>query len=147
VAAAAVALALPSAVSGFAALERWDDPDPYALTPGLTEAVRSETRPLDVVFAPAVTSYRLAGYAPIRVVIVTPGHAGFLPEDDYAQRRRSAELFFFAAASPAERAAVLRRYRVDWVVVDESRGEPRLPDDLELAYRDARYALYRVDRD
>jgi hypothetical protein len=145
--AAAVAFAVPIAVTGFRGLARWDDPDPYALTPGLTEALRDDARPLDVVLAPSVTSYRIAAYAPVRVVLVPPGHAALLAEDDYRSRERSAELFFFApATTPAERAAVLRRYDVDWVVVDESRGQPRLPAGLALEYRDARYAFYRVTR-
>lgn len=143
---AAVAFAVPVAVTGFSRLERWDDADPYGLTPGLTHAIRSEVHPLDVVLAPSVTSYRIAGYAPVRVVIVPPGHAGFAPGEDYGLRQRSTDLFFFEpAATQAERAAVLRRYRVDWVVVDETRGQPLLPPGLALEYRDARYALYRVE--
>jgi hypothetical protein len=144
-AAAAIAFAIPVAVTGFRGLAPWDEPDPYALTPGLTEALRTETRPLDVVLAPSITSYRIAAYAPVRVILVSPGHAAFIPADDYRLRERSAELFFFEpAATRAERAAVLRRYGVDWVVVDESRGRAQIPSGLMLEYRDARYAFYRV---
>jgi hypothetical protein len=145
-AAAAVAFALPLAVTAFSRLDRWNEPDPYGLTPGLTQAIRSEARPLDVVLAPSVTSYRIAGYAPVRVVVVPPGHAGFVPEEDYGLRERSTDLFFSDAnATAAERAAVLSRYGVDWVVVDGTLGQPNLPTGLALEYRDARYALYRVE--
>lgn len=142
---AAAAFALPAAVSGFNAFERWDEPDPYALTPGLTRALEGEVPPLAVVFAPSVTSYRIAGSAPVRIVVAPPGHVAFKTEHDYDARQRAARLFFLAPSTTSgERAAILRRYRVEWVVVDKTRGDPSLPPDLMLEYTDARYALYRV---
>lgn len=144
-AAAAAAFALPIAAGGFAGLQRWDKPDPYGLSPGLVRALGSDVRPLDVVFAPSVTSYRLAGYAPVRVVVAPPGHVAFNTREDYALRQRAARLFFFEqSTTPGQRAAILRRYGVRWVVLDKTRGRPNLPRDLELAYADARYALYKV---
>jgi hypothetical protein len=143
---AAVAFTLPVAISGFGNLERWNEPDPYGLTPGLTSALREDVQPLAVVFAPSVTSYRVAGYAPVRIVIAPPGHVAFNTDADYLRRRRAARLFFLdPAVTPAERAAILVRYGVEWVVVDKTRGEPRLPSGLALTYADARYALYRVE--
>jgi hypothetical protein len=142
---AAVAFALPVAVSGFAHLERWDKPDPFGLTPGLTRALRQDARPLDVVFAPSVTSYRIAGYVPVRIVVAPPGHVAFNTSEDYRLRERAAQSFFFdTAATARERAGILRRLGVRWVVVDKTRGEPTLPSGLGLVYSDRRYALYRV---
>ncbi len=142
---AAVAFALPVAVSGFAHLERWDKPDPFGLTPGLTRALKRDARPLDVVFAPSVTSYRIAGYVPVRIVVAPPGHVAFNTSEDYRLREQAAQSFFFdTGATAQERAGILRRLGVRWVVVDKTRGEPTLPSGLGLVYSDRRYALYRV---
>jgi uncharacterized protein DUF6541 len=143
---AAVAFTLPVAISGFGNLQRWDEPDPYGLTPGLTRALRKDVRPLAVVFAPSVTSYRIAGYAPVRIVNAPPGHVAFNTGADYLRRRLAAHFFFLdPAASAVERGRILLRYRVEWVVVDKSRGQPPLPGGLALTYADSRYALYRVE--
>jgi hypothetical protein len=144
-AAASVAFVLPVAVTGFADFERWNTPDPFGLSSGLVEELRRDARPLDVVLAPSVTSYRLAGYAPVRVVVAPPGHVAFSTREDYALRQRAAKRFFFAAAtSTAERTAILRRYYAAWVVVDKDRSRPPMPPGLELVYADGRYSLYRV---
>jgi hypothetical protein len=145
---AAAALTLPAAVTGFAGYERWDKPDPYGLTPGLTRALHEDVQPLTTVFAPSATSYRIAGYAPVRIVVAPPGHVAFNTEDDYRERLRAARLFFLEpSTTPAERAAILRRYDVAWVVVDKTRGRPSLPPRLKLEYGDERYSLYRVERE
>lgn len=145
---AAAALTLPVAVTGFAGYERWDKPDPYGLTPGLTRALDEDVQPLATVFAPSVTSYRIAGYAPVRIVVAPPGHVAFNTEDDYRERLRAARLFFLEpSTTPAQRAAILRRYDVGWVVVDKTRGRPSLPPGLKLEYGDERYSLYRVERE
>jgi hypothetical protein len=142
---AAVAFALPVAVSGFRHLERWDKPDPYGLTPGLTRALNRDVPPLDVVFAPSVTSYRIAGYAPVRIVVAPPGHVAFNTSEDYRLREQAARRFFFdQEATTQERTAILMRLGVRWVVVDKTRGEPTLPGELRVVYSDQRYALYRV---
>jgi hypothetical protein len=94
-----------------------------------------------------VTSYRIAAYAPVRIVVAPPGHVAFNTGDDYRERLRAARLFFLEpSTTPLERAAILRRYRVGWVVVDTTRGRPSLPPGLTLEYRDERYSLYRVGR-
>jgi hypothetical protein len=145
---AAAAFALPAAVGGFAGYERWDKPDPYGLTPGLTRALEEEVRPLATVLAPSVTSYRIAAYAPVRIVVAPPGHVAFNMGNQYRERLRAARLFFLElSTTPAERVAILRRYHVGWVVVDKTRGRPSLPPGLTLEYGDARYSLYRVARE
>jgi hypothetical protein len=145
---AAAALTLPVAVTGFAGYERWDKPDPYGLTPGLTRALHEDVQPLTTVLAPSATSYWIAGYAPVRIVVAPPGHVAFNTEDDYRERLRAARLFFLEpSTTPAERAAILRRYDVGWVVVDKTRGRPSLPPRLKLEYADERYSLYRVERE
>jgi hypothetical protein len=145
---AAVALTLPVAIAGLGRLERWGEPDPYGLTPGLESALDEDVPPLGIVLAPSVTSYRLAGAAPVRIVVAPPGHVAFNTEEDYHARSRAARRFFLEpGASPAERVQTLRRYSVGWVVVDKSRGVPSLPSWLELEYEDGRYALYRVEQE
>jgi hypothetical protein len=144
---AAAAFTLPVAVTGFAGYERWDKPDPYGLTPGLTRALDEDIPPLATVLAPSVTSYRIAGYAPVRIVVAPAGHVAFKMEEEYRERFRAVRLFFLeASTTPAQRAAILRRYDVGWVVVDKTRGRPSLPPGLKLEYGDERYSLYRVGR-
>jgi hypothetical protein len=143
---AAVALALPAAVAGFSNYERWNRADPDGLTPGFTEALRAEVPPLDLVLAPSPTSYRIAGYAPLRVVITPPGHFAFNAGPDYRARDAAVRLFFAPGASTEEREEVLRRYAVGWVTVDRARGSPSLPSGLTEVYADERYVLYRVER-
>jgi hypothetical protein len=145
---AALALVLPAAVHGFTRFERWDDPDPYGLSHGLVQALREDVPPLAVVLAPSVTSYRIAGDAPVRIVVAPPGHVAFNTDEDYRLRSRATRRFFLEPGVPvAERAITLARYGVGWVVVDKTRGQPELPADLELVYDDARYALYRVGQE
>ncbi len=142
---AAVALAAPVAVHGLSRLERWDAPDPYGLTPGLVRALDEDVPPLSVVLAPSTTSYRVAGYAPVRIVVAPPGHVAFNTDEDYRARSRAGRVFFFEPSVPAsERAAILRRYGVGWVVVDKTRGRTELPAGLARVYEDGRYELYRV---
>jgi hypothetical protein len=145
---AALALVVPVAVHGFMRFERWDDPDPYGLSPGLVQALRDDVPPLAVVLSPSVTSYRIAADAPVRIVVAPPGHVAFNTGQDYRLRSRAARLFFLEPSVPAsERETTLRRYGVDWVVVDKTRGRPEFPADLDLVYEDARYALYRVGQE
>ena len=145
---AVLALVLPVAVHGFTRFERWDDPDPYGLSPGLVQALRDNVPPLAVVLAPSVTSYRIAGDAPVRIVVAPPGHVAFNTEEDYRLRSRATRLFFLEPGVPvAERETTLRRYGVGWVVVDKTRGQRELPADLELVYEDDRYALYRLGQE
>jgi hypothetical protein len=142
---AAIALALPAAVSGFAGYERWDNPDPYGLSPGVTAALRTDVDPLAVVLAPSFTSYRIVGYAPVRIVVNPHGHVA-LDDADYDARAQSVQRFFFEpGVTHEEQQAVLDRYSVSWVLVDRSRGTPTLPDGLSRVYADDRYVLYRVD--
>ena len=109
-------------MSGFADYERWDDPDPYGLSPGLTAALREDVDPLEVVLAPSFTSYRIVAYAPVRIVVNPHGHVA-LDDADYDERAKSVQRFFLApGVSPEEREAVLDRYAVSWVVVDRTRG-------------------------
>jgi hypothetical protein len=144
----AVALTLPVATAGLGRFERWNTPDPFGLTPGLVRALDQDVSPLAVVLAPSVTSYRLAGAAPVRVVVVPPGHVAFNSGEDYRARSRAVHRFFLEpAVSPVDRVDTLRRYSVDWVIVDKSRARPTLPLVLQLVYEDRRYALYRVEQE
>jgi hypothetical protein len=141
---AAVAFAAPAFVAGFAGYERWDEPDPYGLTPGLTAALREQVEPLAVVLAPSTTSYRVAAYAPVRVVVGPPGHV-FESGPSYDARAEAVHDFFLEPEVTAEeRARMLRAYGVSLVVVDTTRGRTALPEGLTRVYGDARYVLYRV---
>jgi hypothetical protein len=141
---AAIAMAAPAAVSGFAGYERWDDPDPYGPSPGLTAALRKDVEPLAVVLAPSPTSYRVVGYAPVRIVVNPHGHVA-LDDEDYDERLQSVQRFFLEPETTVEeRRAVLDRYSVSWVLVDRTHGTPAFPAGLTKVYADDRYVLYRV---
>jgi hypothetical protein len=136
-AAAAALFILPVAVYGFShwsALATVGQP----LTPGLVTALETRVPAGSIVFSDDVTSYRIAAAVPVYVASALPGHVA----DTKANRpyvRRTDALAFFRTGN----VAIPRRYRAGWVVVDHARWPGfRLPP--RVAYRDGRYALYRL---
>jgi len=146
--AAAVALAFvaPIAVGGLASLDRADEPDPSALSPGVVRALNDLERDV-VVIAPVPTAYRAAAFAPVYVVATPPPHAADTDENRPYRRQRDVIRFFAPAsgASDEERLRLLDRYGADVLLVDKHRPHPRrLIRSLPAVYEDGRYALFRV---
>jgi len=140
VAATAVALFLvPVAVDGFSHWSPRVDSDSYALTPGLVEALRTAVPERDVVWADLETSYRISAFAPVYVAAAPPAHVADTAAN-HPYRRRLAVIRYFATGDEA----ILDRYGADWLVVDRSRFDTKVPWPLE--YVDARYALYHRPR-
>jgi hypothetical protein len=139
---AACAFALPVAVAGFADIER--PPDPNAMPAATVEAVRTHTRPGDVVFSDLTTAYRIAAYAPVYINAAPSGHVSSSARNRPRRRRIDSERFLFVPAlTDAERTALLERYDADWVLVDrELRHPTAYLDELRLVYDGGRYALY-----
>jgi hypothetical protein len=134
--AAAALFTLPVAVHG---LREWGARDDHGtgLTPGLMDAVRANVPDGAVVFSDVVTSYRLAGYAPVYVAAAPPGHVADTTENrPYVRRRATIE--FLKTGD----LAIPRSYGAGWIVIDRRRFDLRL--ELPAAYSDRRYTLYRL---
>ena len=136
-AAAAVLFVLPIAAD---TVTTWDRrPGPDELTPGLVAALRSEVEPGDVVLADVETSYFAGAQAPVFVAAGPPAHVADTSANRPIERRRDAVRFFRDGD-----LTVAERYGVDWVIADRRRY-PEFRSDLPVAYRDARYTLYRFE--
>jgi hypothetical protein len=142
---AALLLVAPTAVVGLANLER-EKPDRNALTPGLVAALRTEARPLDVVFSDLAVSYRVPAYAPLTVAASPPAHVIDTSETRPYERREDVIRFYARSGTPdGERRAILAKYGTDWLVVDKKRSFPEeFVRSLKKTYEDSRYALYRA---
>ena len=136
VAAAVAAFAIPVAVHGFRHWTRVGTGS-GALTRGLIKAVRTDTKPKDVVFADPETGYLLAAYAPIYLADAPYGHVAATKQNRPKQRLGDA-YHFYAHGD----LAIPRYYGARWIIVDRKRH--RLTLNLPRAYADRRYVLYRL---
>jgi hypothetical protein len=138
---AAIAIAVPLCLPPFLRLER-DEPDDYALTPGLI----AELRRLPVgetVFAGPTVSYRIAAAAPLYIAAAPPGHVAQTRRNQPFARERDAGRFFSARTTLREREQILAKYGADWVVATrERRAALRLTPALRCVYADDRYVLW-----
>jgi hypothetical protein len=135
-AAVALAFAAPVAAAGFD-YARPDDPDRFALTPGLIEALREDVPKRDVVFSDLATSYRIGAYAPVYVAAAPPAHVADTVKN-YPYGRREDVIEFFRTGD----LSIPRRYGAEWIVIATRRFDR--PLDLSVAYRDDRFTLYRL---
>jgi hypothetical protein len=137
-AAVAVAFAAPIAAAGFD-YARPDDPDRFALTPGLIDALRADVPERDVVFSDLATSYRIGAYAPVYVAAAPPAHVADTVQNRPYERRKDVILFFRTGD-----LAIPRRYGAEWIVINTRRFDR--PLGLPKAYEDDRFVLYRLPR-
>ena len=135
-AAVALAFAAPVAAAGFD-YSKPDDPDRFALTPGLIQALRTEVPERDVVFSDLATSYRVGAYAPVYIAAAPPAHVADTVEN-YPYGRVKAVREFLRTGD----LSIPRRYGAEWIVVNTRRFD--LPLDLPRAYQDDRFILYRL---
>ena len=136
-AAVALALVTPVAAAGFAYLQQ-DEPDRFALTPGLVDALRTKVPAGDVVFSDLETSYRIGAFAPVYLSAAPPAHVADT-KANYPRKRRDAVVRFLNRGS----LAIPRRFHADWIVVADRRFDLKL--DLPQVYRDSRFTLYRLN--
>jgi hypothetical protein len=110
------------------------------------EALRTDAKPLDVVFSDLAVSYRVPAYAPLTVAASPPAHVIDTSETrPYARRADVIRFYARTGTSDEERRAILAKYGTDWLVVDKKRPFPEeFVRTLEKTYEDRRYALYRV---
>ena len=110
------------------------------LTPTAPRPAVRENVPVGaVVLADPRASYRLGAYVPVRVCVNPISHVA--ETVDNRPRERAREFLRFARAGDLVTPA--RRCGATWVVVDRRRF-PRLAPSLPVAYRDARWVLYRL---
>ena len=110
---------------------------PSPLTPGLVEALRAEVPEGDAVYADPESSYRVGAFAPVYVCVNPPAHVA--DTEDNRPYERVREFRRFAATGDL---SIPRACGARWLLVDRDRFQ--LAPDLPVAYRDARYTLYRL---
>jgi hypothetical protein len=137
VALAAALLALPVAVHGFSNWTRTGT-GAGALTRGLTQAIRADANPKDVLFADPNTGYLLAAYAPVYLANAPFAHVAATKRNRPRERLRDAFKFYAHGGD----LSIPRYYGARWILVDLKRHRLRL--HLPRAYTDRRYVLYRL---
>jgi hypothetical protein len=127
---------LPVAVHGFS---RWSarGGGQQELTPGLVHALRTEVPKRAVVFSDPETSYRVAAYAPVYVVVAPPAHVADTRANKPYVRQAAARRFLRTGD-----LAIPRGYGATFLVLDAKRT--RLKPALAKVYGDSRYTLYRL---
>ncbi len=140
----ALVFVLPAAAAGLGDLNRQDEPDAFALTPGIVTALRGLDNDA-VVLAPVQTSYRVGAFAPVYVVAMPAPHVANTEANRPYRRQRDANRFFQRTKTDAERRATIERYGAEYLLVDRRRFYPKdFVEELEPVYHDGRYALYRI---
>jgi hypothetical protein len=135
---AAFLFVVPVAVHGVRAWSPAVKSDPYALSAGLLDSLRTEVPKGAVVFSDLATSYEIEAYTPLYVAAAPPAHvANTRANDPYG--RRQAVMRFFAHGD----LRIPRALGAGWLVVDRSRFQLRLR--LPVRYEDRRFALYRLE--
>ena len=138
-AAAAVLFVVPVAWHGFSNWNVKTPPSTQQLSSGLLRAIDTYVPRGAVVLSDLQTSYLIGAAAPVYVVANPIEHVADTHANRSHDRRRDVNRYL-AHGDPA----ILRKWKVQFVVVDLSRPHGRL--SLPQLYRDARYVLYRVPR-
>ena len=135
---ASALILLPTYVHGLTHWTPSESRPPNPLSAGLVAAVRDAVPVGAVVYADPEASYRLGAVAPVRVCVAPPGHVA----DTVANRPRKRVEEFRRFAKTGD-LAIPRACGATWLVVDRKRFA-RLAPAAAPAYRDARWALYRL---
>jgi hypothetical protein len=136
---ASVLVLLPTYVHGLANWSASDERRPNPLSEGLLAAVGERVPTGSVVFADPQTSYRLGAYEPVRVCVSPVSHVADTVDNRPRERIRE----YLRAWRAGDVVTPARACGAEWVIVDRERW-PGLAPDLEAAYRDSRWTLYRL---
>ena len=112
---------------------------PNPLSDGLIAAVQRNVPVGAVVYADPEASYRLGAVAPIRVCVNPPGHVA--DTVDNRPRERVREFRRFARTGDL---SIPQACGAGWLVVDRKRFPRLAAAGVTAAYRDGRWALYRL---
>jgi hypothetical protein len=111
------------------------------LSPGVVRWFRHHEQPRPVVLGPPDIIFQLVGYADVKAQALPEARTRAEPKAQAAQRRHDEQTFFSPETSAARRLAILRRWRVDLVLLD-LRDQP--PDVLAQLLADPSFEpLYR----
>jgi hypothetical protein len=139
---AALLFVLPIAVHGFRHWSTESKKDPYALSSGLVDFLRSGVPKRAIVLSDLQTSYRISAYAPVYVAVAPPVHvADTKANNPYA--RATALKSFLATGS----LATLQKYHPGWVVLRTRRTVPIAhleASGLRPVYSDRRFIVFKL---
>lgn len=135
---AAVFFLIPVVAVGLAKWSPPPTPPLGLLSPGLVEAIRQNVPDRSVVYSDQETSFRIAAFAPVYIAVAPPGHVADTMVNRPFERAGEAREFLRTGD-----LAIPRRYGAEYLVVDRARGGRDF--DLPELYRDARFALYRLE--
>ncbi len=134
---ASALLLLPTFVHGLAHWSASTDRPPSPLTAGLVHALQATVPPGAIVYSDLESSYRIASVAPVYICNAPPGHVADTKRNRPYVRRAQWRRF-----NRTGELGIPRRCGARWLVIDRKRFDTR--PALPVAYRDARYVLYRV---
>ena len=130
---------LPTYVHGLANWSASDARPPNPLSDGLLAAVREHVPAGATVYTTPQASYRLGAYAPVRVCVSPVSHVADTVDNRPRERIRE----YLRAWRAGDVVTPARACGAEWVIVDRERW-PGLAPDLDVAYRDGRWVLYRL---
>ena len=130
---------LPTYVHGLTHWSPSEARQPNPLSDGLIAAVQRNVPVGAVVYADPEASYRLGAVAPIRVCVNPPGHVA--DTVDNRPRERVREFRRFARTGDL---SIPQACGAGWLVVDRKRFPRLAAAGVTAAYRDGRWALYRL---
>lgn len=140
-----VAFALPIAVAGVPDADVGKR-DVTAMPPELVHAVRRNVDREDVLMAPTDLAYRLTARAPVYVVAVSRAHSADTLVNRHGERRSDVDAFFNANISSAQAEQILRRWDVQWLLINKHQPHPQeVVGALKPVFDGPRYALYRTE--
>jgi hypothetical protein len=134
---ASALLLLPTFAYG---LSHWSTSGARAASPlsaGLARALRATVPAGAIVYSDPESGYQAAAVAPVYLCNAPPGHVADTVKNHPYERRDQWLLFQKTGDLQIPRAC-----DATWLLIDRERSEAR--PDLPVAYRDARFTLYRL---
>jgi hypothetical protein len=121
------------------------------ITPDVARYFRRLTGPAPVVLGEEHRLFELVGYANVYAAALPEARSRAEPKVDTSQRRADVERFFEAATTIAARSEILRRWNVDYVLVDKRDQAAIAPailgqPGLRVVYNGPRFVILRVTR-
>jgi hypothetical protein len=121
------------------------------ITPDVWQFFRGLQGPMPVVLGEEHRVFELLGYADVYAVALPEARSRAEPKVDTTQRLSDEHRFFNAATTIAARTDILRRWDVNYVLVDTQDQAAIAPailgqPGLRIAYRGPRFVILRVTR-
>ena len=139
---AALLFVLPVAVHGFRHWTAGSTKDPYALSPGLVDFLRSDVPKRAIVLSDLETSYRISAYAPVYVAVAPPVHVADTKRNNPYGRAKALKAFLATGS-----LATMRKYHPGWIVLRTRRTVPITQLEatgLKPVYSDRRFIVFKL---